>query len=982
MLTKTSSASEQSARQPEAVAIDQLAEREFYESYRWALNPFPTVAEARGHLRDEIAKLTSLPDDWRIGEVAINIYLLSCGILDSAEKFLRGRNVRLPGKLGSNPLAKSAYRFGDFVANNPAARQRMRVARWRDNWLAALHDFLLALVKHGDQERVDFALAAIALGKLVGTPLPTTLEATRIGIPSPFRRLDLTHHDVIVLGRLLAATCRTNNEKLLLVGLRTSGSYFAPLIRAVLHGEGLINVAQVTIEPDKGAGRWERRALRSHAQTGHRAIIVDDPPHSGKTIYSSFAILKKSGFPLDRIIALAPTHPAKPNWYRLLPAASYITLPPSHWHKLKLLERGPDPDLLARYFMCAPKTLAVVKGGGQTPEIQAQIVGNSPDQRMQRLKRVYRIDGKFREGRKGTKYVMAKSVGWGWLGYHAFLAGHYLRGMVPPMLTLRAGIFYSEYFPQTALDDAQLAKRKAILAVAPEYVAARVRHLSLSMLNSSALNIGRHSNGLRLLEKAMSRNYGRFPLDILMRGAIGRQLRPLFSSRALLIDGAMQSAEWILHNGTALKADFEHHGLGKGPANVVDPAFDLADLILSLQLSRDEEQELLARYRAASGDAKVEERLVLSKLAAGLWSMNQAQEQIHSSLAFAATLQREHGRFMAAWHFLTVVMAEFCGRLYGPPSPARWQGPIVALDIDGVIDSRHMGFPATTLAGAQALALLSAKRISVIVNTARSVAEVKEYCRAYGLAGAVAEHGAYMWDAVANRGKVLIGGDVADQLETLRNKLRSIPGVFLDERHLYSIRAFTYPDHAKGKIGRLFRSLRASEVGDGAVAPLPSVMMNQMMGELGLHLLSVHNTNIDTTITAKTVNKGSGLVAIRNWVLGPRAQTIAVGDQEPDLTMFAVATQSYAPANISCADQARLLGCKIAEKPVGIGLLAISREISSVHGEGSNIVPELMHHSSLGEQLLIEVLSNADVPRGPKLIRALFNSNCFGIFGR
>ena len=86
-------------------------------------------------------------------------------------------------------------------------------------------------------------------------------------------------------------------------------------------------------------------------------------------------------------------------------------------------------------------------------------------------------------------------------------------------------------------------------------------------------------------------------------------------------------------------------------------------------------------------------------------------------------------------------------------------------------------------------------------------------------------------------------------------------------------------------------------------------------------------------MVAKEVDKGSGLLALRDWVLGADAETIAVGDQEPDLAMFRVATRSFAPANIGCARQARLLGCGIARHAYQRGLLEIARAlIASGHG--------------------------------------------------
>src|SRR6476646_10002718 len=66
------------------------AELEFYESYHWSLNPHLTVGEAIGHLGEEVEKLSIVPSGWEIGEVATNIFLLSCGLLNRLAGPLRG----------------------------------------------------------------------------------------------------------------------------------------------------------------------------------------------------------------------------------------------------------------------------------------------------------------------------------------------------------------------------------------------------------------------------------------------------------------------------------------------------------------------------------------------------------------------------------------------------------------------------------------------------------------------------------------------------------------------------------------------------------------------------------------------------------------------------------------------------------------------------------------------------------------------------
>src|SRR2546429_4668712 len=62
--------------------------------------------------------------------------------------------------------------------------------------------------------------------------------------------------------------------------------------------------------------------------------------------------------------------------------------------------------------------------------------------------RIFEVSIETRSGQRERCYVLAKSVGWGWYGYRAFLAGHRLTGFVPPILGLRDGILYMLWIPQ------------------------------------------------------------------------------------------------------------------------------------------------------------------------------------------------------------------------------------------------------------------------------------------------------------------------------------------------------------------------------------------------------------------------------------------------------------------------------------------------------------------------------------------------------
>ena len=113
------------------------------------------------------------------------------------------------------------------------------------------------------------------------------------------------------------------------------------------------------------------------------------------------------------------------------------------------------------------------------------------------------------------------------------------------------------------------------------------------------MDLKRHNNGGRLLEKTLSRAYGRFLPDMLMRSRVGGLVRERRCPSPTLIDGNMHRSEWILGPQGLLKTDYEHHGMGKTALNVTDPAYDLADTILNLALSPEEERNLIRQYISA-----------------------------------------------------------------------------------------------------------------------------------------------------------------------------------------------------------------------------------------------------------------------------------------------------------------------------------------------------------------------------------------------
>ena len=951
------------------------AETNFYSAYNWCLDPHLTVGEAIERLAGEIDRLPSTPEGWQTNEVTTNVYLLSCSLLNGIDEYLRGHTLRLPAQLARTRPGRIALWVTEKVAENLPKQNLTQICRWREEWQNGLDGFFAVLARC-DSDPVSFVESAQKLSGMLQSPLPSDLLDLRLGVPSAFSRLDLTHFDVLALGRQFVRQYPDRSHPILLLGLRTAGTYFSALLRSFFKAEGYRQVASLTVQPKKGPSRRERKELTRCAKQGFTLVIVDDPPHTGGTIAIAVDIARQAGFDLTRIKALVPTHPATRNWANTLPDELVITHEPERWRKQQLLDPKNVENRLTEYFTRQGFSDVHVVGSRRANELNAGLQNASNRKRGATLKQIFEVQLRSPLGNE-TRYVLAKSVGLGYLGYPAFVAAHRLSDFVPQVLGLRDGILYTEWLPQQPGAGDVLSDRDSWIDTAAAYVAARTRLLSLP--KRRAPGKAEHENGLELLAESFGRAYGRLVLDVPMRSWIQTRLYRLQCPFPTLIDGNMGHAEWIEGKFGPLKTGYYGHGLGKTQLNAIDPAYDLAETILSFSLSPEEEGRLIRRYVEYSGDAEVGQRLFINKLLAGLWTMESVQEHLFGVMQTGQRQQELHRRFLGAWDFLTVQTARFCGARCRPSRPACWRPPLVMLDIDGVVDRRVFGYPCTTAAGMEALSLLATRGCSVVLNTARSAAEVRDYCEAYGLAGGVAENGAYLWDAVARCGQSQLDQETMVQLDELREQLRLIPGVFLDERHRYSIRAFMFEKQPRSLLLRLVNSIRSFSVGQGAPTPLPTLVLNHLITTLGLDRLSFHHTMIDTAIVAKDTDKGTGLTALRDWVLGPDAETIAIGDTEADLPMFRAATRSFAPAQISCRRQARLLGCAVSRYRYQRGLLDIVRTLVDC-GPGGDPIERA--NESDGETLFLDLLRAADHPNARALVGALFDRASLRIFVR
>src|SRR5439155_4627399 len=210
-------------------------------------------------------------------------------------------------------LAAAQWALDAATAWYGAAADRA-VARWRTGWTLCVDqvsELLASAVAPGDPA---WARLRDAIDALAARDFPKQLMQRRLPLPAAFRNQDLTHHDVLALAERFAALCPEPDRPVVVIGPRTAGAYFAPLVKAHLTALGWRDVTWLSLRPKKRLSGREQRALRALARSSARVLLVDEPPNTGTTFQLLLGFLERRGVSRDRMVILAPRSPARPDW--------------------------------------------------------------------------------------------------------------------------------------------------------------------------------------------------------------------------------------------------------------------------------------------------------------------------------------------------------------------------------------------------------------------------------------------------------------------------------------------------------------------------------------------------------------------------------------------------------------------------------------------------------------------------------------------
>ncbi|TDD94598.1 HAD hydrolase family protein [Flavobacterium cellulosilyticum] len=912
------------------------SEQKFYSRYSWCLNPYPKVSQVMDFIRIEAKDLEKIEGSWQINESIMTIFSLACAVSCATDDFLNKK------------------RYGQFSLKS---LQQWRI-RWEDT-IALLLDSSLA------KTSIDMNTcqkSALELADLSRADFPTKLLNQAVTTPRAFRCQDLTPYDVLTLSKKYCEENTNKNSPILIIGLRSAGSYFAPVLRADLAKRGYTNINTVTLRPKKGASRNEKETIQKFTKQDGSVIIIDEPIYVGLTLKICIKILDELGVQRQSVNVLFPLHPCatdlnKTEALSALKGCNFITSSPDEYYKFGKLRKATVEKQLEEYFFARDYKKVSLISDANVHKFNKTLSNQSENSWTEHLKRVYGVQLERQSGEIETQYIIAKSVGWGWQSYRKFFAANCLKDFVPSILGLRDGILYSEWIDDSANSAKEIDRNKIVESVS-EYIASRVKGLSFEEDPSSF--ISEAQVGMLLVYRnhsttLLGRITNRLKID-----AFRYKLSTLTCLSPCLIDGNMRIADWLQRDLELVKTDYAQHGLGKIEVNVTDPAYDLANSILSFEMSEQEETDLLQRYMSISGDMEVIERITLYKVLTGIQTM-QSFGKIHDD-KLSSRHQEYSDDFIKAWTFTMIQLARYTASFVPKlvvKSPFK---TIVVSDVDGVIDQHIIGIPSNTPSGIQALSLLHSNGYPIVLNTARSVYDVKEYCKAYGFMGGIAESGSYIWDAATDKEKILVSEETLTKIERVKLALEQIPGVFTNPYYRYSIKAFRYGESITGTI------------------PVSTKLINSVLVQCGAEELFVHQTGTDTAVLSPGIDKGTGMIALLQLLDCSTCDTIAIGDTEPDLSMFRVANRSYAPSHTNVRSAAIQIGCHVVNKPFQKGLLEIVRHIIHTDGGKAQLDEKPSFKQKEHNKILFDILSDVEKSKPRRLSEAIFNKDLFGAF--
>jgi hydroxymethylpyrimidine pyrophosphatase-like HAD family hydrolase/adenine/guanine phosphoribosyltransferase-like PRPP-binding protein len=848
------------------------------------------------NLLNELTALGTLLERAASEQWWLDAYLVAAGINQIAEDHLH--DAPYPLDDAASLLAGSGSRAGRLAgrAAGVSALAARRIAARSDgfkrthDWqrqVAVLVDALADVVVAGGAQAARALANRCRRLSLEIPTLPLALRQAVLRLPACFHDFDQRPEDLARLVERFTERSADRDRPLLVAGVRTSGSYLAPLIAAVLRARGRDDTRVLTLRPGRALLEEEAALVRGIARGG-QVLITDDPPVTGSSLAAGCAQIERLGVARASVVLLLALQGESAAPAPVLAAYRAVVLTEDQWSVRSRL----------RPEAARSELQALLDGELEIEAVERMRLPSAGEERRHH-RALFSVRG--RDAIDGTARefsVLASGVGLGYFGAHHLGVARTLQTFAPRVLGLRDGLLYRVWLPAECRMPAECDELPASVAA---YVATRQRALRVSR-DTTVTMIGQRPVW-EVAGLLLGAGFGR-AAPLARVALVDRAMRRLLRvTEPSVVDGSTAPEHWFMPPGDGVPAvkvslsDRTYWSLGLA---CCDATFDLAGVGPFTS-----DGTLAERVRTAwlreTGNEVDPERWLLYELA-HLWGRLRADPTQESMVrhASARALQRYFaGAFLA--NIDRVAARGLC-----------------ALDVDGVLESEHLGFPTLTRASATALRALIAHGYVPVPVTGRGLEEVRERCRAYGVAAGVAEYGSALCLDGGERTVTLVGPDGDDAVRRVRAALQERDGVRLDPAYVHAVRAY--------RMGS-----------DGRRRPLEAAELTECLQAAGVAgaIEAIQGDN-QTDLVASGVDKGAGLRALLDALAGSgdgRAEVaLAVGDTAADAPMLALARSAFVPAHAT--PEAMVAGAKRVRRPYQAGLALAVAELLG-HRPGS-----------------------------------------------
>jgi len=257
---------------------------------------------------------------------------------------------------------------------------------------------------------------------------------------------------------MFAERWEDRDRPLLVVGIRTSGSYMAPLYAAGLKALGYRSVQTLTMRPWHPWLRRERRLVSELVRRDGLVLLADDPPYSGASFASCATELERLGVPHASLILLLQLFGPGTSLPAALDGYEAVVVPWENWTIHEQLAESAVQEtlseiLVGRTIQERPSRFVV----GAVERVQriadwSSLRRRHVSARSSVLRR--HISALFSvtvtddsSGEQADHLVFVKGVGLGYFGRHSLEVARRLGSFAPEIYGVRDGLLFRPWSP-------------------------------------------------------------------------------------------------------------------------------------------------------------------------------------------------------------------------------------------------------------------------------------------------------------------------------------------------------------------------------------------------------------------------------------------------------------------------------------------------------------------------------------------------------